>query len=127
MDFQKYLEKKKATSTKVIEHDGEQWTIRKISPLVLLQFEVFPELFQFSEGKFKEKVEFSLTKEAVDFIAIIIHSGLVDPKLEISEAKEWIEVDAEGAFQIFSEIISFSKIGDVEHPFRKEKGKLSDN
>jgi len=63
----------------------------------------------------------------VDFIAIIIHSGLIDPKLEISEAKEWIEVDAEGAFQIFSEIISFSKIGDVEHPFRKEKGKLSDN
>jgi hypothetical protein len=126
MDFQKYLEKKKEGSTKVIEYDGEQWTIRKVSPLVLLKFEIFPELIQFSGGKLKKEIEFSLSKKTMEFVSIIIHSGLIDPKLEISEIQEWMEADPEGCFHIFSEIISFSKIGDVDFPFRAEEGKLSD-
>jgi hypothetical protein len=36
-----------------------------------------------------------------------------------------MEADPEGCFHIFSEIISFSKIGDVDFPFRSEEGKLS--
>jgi hypothetical protein len=127
MDFQKYLEKKKEGSTKIIRYDGEQWTIRKISPLTLLQFDIFPELFQLSGGQLKKEIEFSLSKEAMDFIAVIIHSGLVNPKLEISEAKEWLEIDIESSFHIFSEIISFSKIGEVDFPFRAEERKLSDS
>jgi len=126
MDFQKYLEKKKEGSTKVIEYDGEQWTIRKVSPLVLLKFEIFPEFVQFSGGELKKEIEFSLSKKTTEFVSIIVHSGLVDPKLEISDVQKWLDEDPEGCFHIFSEIISFSKIGEVDFPFRTEEGKLSD-
>jgi len=87
MDFQKYLEKKKEGSTKVIEYDGEQWTIRKVSPLVLLKFEIFPEFVQFSGGELKKEIEFSLSKKTMEFISIIIHSGLIDPKLKFLKSK----------------------------------------